>query len=136
MGRLICLFGFSVLLSACHNMKHQSAIEDFDKFYKKFHSDSLFQLSRIDFPLEGLPAFAEEQFFEEGSFEWQKESWDLHREINYKEFPDINVEIVRKEAEVTEFVDMGSGFGLERRFELRKQQWFLVYYVGMNRLKK
>jgi len=31
-----------------------STIEDFDKFYDKFHADSVFQSTRIRFPLEGL----------------------------------------------------------------------------------
>lgn len=32
-----------------------SNIENFDSFYDKFHKDSLFQISRLKFPLKGGP---------------------------------------------------------------------------------
>ncbi|HEU0125876.1 MAG TPA: hypothetical protein VFQ56_06205, partial [Flavobacterium sp.] len=46
--------------------------ENFDEFNKKFHSDSLFQVSRVDFPIEGKHVSGFEQY------NWTRKNWQFH----------------------------------------------------------
>ena len=53
--------------------------KDFLVFYDRFHSDSVYQLSHILFPLEGLPPDTDSLTASSGTFRWQKDSvafWD------------------------------------------------------------
>ena len=135
MKRLLILIGVCSTFYSCNLLKQGTKnVESFDKFYHRFHTDSLFQLSRIDFPLRGLPSFADESQFTE-TYRWQQEDWDIHKLIDTEEFPDLSKELTKEKTEIKEHVNMGNGFGLERHFGLREDKWFLVYYVGINKLK-
>ncbi len=135
-GRIILLFAVSSLLYSCSVFKpaHSNKAENFDQFYKRFHTDSLFQMSRITFPLEGLPSFAEEAQFTGERFRWQRDDWEQHLLINYDAFPDLSQNLVKEQGQVKESINMGNGFGLERHFALEEGKWFLVFYVGINRI--
>jgi len=134
-GRIFILIAVCSLVYSCGVLKSGSSkAENFDRFYERFHADSLFQLSRITFPLEGLPSFADENQFAE-EFKWEADSWELHKPINYKEFPDLKRELEREDSLIKESVNMGNGFALERHFALKGNQWYLVLYVGINRVR-
>jgi len=45
--------------------------DDFPDFYTKFHTDSVFQMEHIVFPLEGTPA----------GDKWQRDDWVIHKPI-------------------------------------------------------
>lgn len=136
MKQLFLLITISSLLYSCGAFKTGSSkAEDFDRFYQKFHTDSIFQMSRITFPLEGLPSFAEESKFTSELFYWQKDDWDIHKLIDYDEFPALSQKIAKEKSIVKESVNMGNGFALERHFSLIDGKWFLVFYVGINKLR-
>lgn len=139
MKRLLLLITISSLLASCSIFKpgsnSNSKSEDFDRFYKQFHTDSVFQMTRITFPLEGLPSFADESQFTSELFYWEESDWDIHKLINYDEFPQLSQKIVKENSLVKESVNMGNGFALERHFSLIDDKWFLVYYIGMNKLR-
>jgi hypothetical protein len=99
-----------------------SSIENFNSFYDKFHKDSLFQLSRIKFPLKGGP--------DRGDIneEWTKENWHILKtkiydvdttqyKVSYKKLEKSFIEKVWLE---------DSGFSFEYKFELIDNKWFLV----------
>ncbi|PBJ14292.1 DUF4348 domain-containing protein [Flavobacterium sp. ACN6] len=45
--------------------------ESFEDFNKKFHSDSIFQVSRVDFPIEGKHVSGFEQY------NWNRKNWQF-----------------------------------------------------------
>lgn len=108
--------------SVGNRFKFQSA--EFDQFYSKFISDSLFQLSRVSFPIDG--GFADY----EGEKNWHKESWlmmkwDLRSEMN-----NSNDSCFVEQNDSSVF--WGSycrdcGFSVEVKFQKKSGKWFLVY---------
>ena len=99
-----------------------SSIENFEFFYDKFHKDSLFQISRLKFPMKGGP--------DRGDIneEWTKENWHILKTKIYDvDTTRYKVSYEKHEKSFLEkvwFVD--SGFSFEYRFELIDNKWFLV----------
>ena len=96
--------------------------ENFDTFYDKFHNDSLFQISRLKFPLKGGP--------DRGDINeaWTKENWHiLKTEIYDVDTTKYKVFYEKKEKSFKEKVWIeNSGFSFEYNFELIDNKWFLV----------
>lgn len=129
-----------LVLISCQNNKEESSalnvkdkkiktIENFDQFDAHFHSDSLFQISRIDFPIEGLSVSGFDKH------KWTKENWEFmvvpvsskNKIGNYEH------SLVKTDTLVIErFWIPDSGFEVERQFKLIKDKWFLVYYNDIN----
>jgi hypothetical protein len=102
--------------------------ENFDKFYSKFHKDSLFQVSRTKFPLGGMSI--------DGSakLKWTKDNLPLMKvmiydidttqyKVSYKKTPTTFTQKVWIE---------DSGFSSECKFELFDNKWHLVYVLDQN----
>lgn len=101
-----------------------NSAEDFDGFYKKFHNDSLFQMGRIKFPLEGVNV---DGFDRQG---WVKDKWRMHEigvdQIDKSQF---KFDISKTDSLYVERIYIeASGFEMIRTFELVKNKWFLVKY--------
>ena len=113
----------------------ESMPEGFLAFYQRFHEDSLFQLEHIVFPLQGIPAEADSMTIVEGSFRWQKENWVMHHPIE-----DAGTQFSRSMKKVgdeivIENITVAKGqYGMQRRFSKMSDEWYLIYYAGMNRL--
>jgi hypothetical protein len=103
-------------------------IENFDDFYSKFHSDSIFQMSRIKFPLKG------KQIDGDGERGWSKEKWVLFKTPIYKvDTLKFRTEYKKTKTMFKEKVWIeSSGFSFECRFELIDSKWYLVYALDMN----
>lgn len=97
--------------------------EDFEKFYKRFNSDTVFQIKRVKFPLDGY------QVDEMGKATWSKKNWVYHAATIYEiTDPFYKTSINKEKTSVTDVVEAETGdFYFERRFELIKGKWFLVY---------
>ena len=105
----------------------------FDEFYKRFHLDSVFQMEHVLFPLKGLPANADSAAIAGGTFEWKVEDWKLHRPFDTEDqmyqielqaiTPDLFQEIIFHKL---------SGYAITRRFARVNNDWYLIYYSGMN----
>ena len=120
----------------------QVETENFDQFQSKFYSDSIFQLSRIDFPLEGynsddisdIPSdFAEQMGIEianDDDYHWDKEDWLLIQDLDDNV---IERSILRTDSLIIEnFIIPNSGFEIIREFKLKEDKWYLVYYFYRN----
>ena len=116
------LFFLVFIAFSCGNSEIKT--ENFKKFNAKFHSDSLFQISRINFPIDGkhIMGFSKEI--------WTKENWQiLKKPIGGK----VSKEFVQK-TEITDSIVIekieipNSGFHTEVRFKRIKYKWYLVYY--------
>lgn len=107
---------------------HQASLpEDFHEFYDQFHTDSIFQLERIIFPLKGLASSTDTtQIAEEVS--WQRRNWILH-----KPFDNHNGTFERVFTNIggiiSEQISASNGlFTLEKRYAKLSGEWHLIYY--------
>lgn len=133
-SKILCLVPLFLLLINCNRreklkkvQKEDVVMEKFDVFYNEFHSDSLFQMSRIKFPLQGqnIDGFKKNK--------WTKVNWVLLKtkiyDIDTLEFK------TRWEKSATSFVQKcyleHSGFSSEYRFQLIKKKWYLTYVLDI-----
>jgi hypothetical protein len=121
--------GNSTNVDATNKSVFTDTTESFETFNERFHRDSVFQLSRIAFPIGGH--FAEG----ENSHEWTAGNWELLKEpvretINAKEY-EHNLQ--KTDTTVIEkYWIENSGFKVERRFKKIGSKWFLTYYDDIN----
>jgi hypothetical protein len=114
--------------TATTGQKGKIKIENFDQFYNRFHTDSLFQLSRIKHPLQGKLVDGTE------SGKWTKENWMLMKTRIY----DIDTTQFKTSYQKTDvsFVQKvwieNSGFSSECRFEVLDGKWYLTYVLDQN----
>jgi hypothetical protein len=114
--------------SASKSIDSKASVEDFNGFYDKFHNDSVFQLSRIVFPLKGIKINAVDEN------EWNKDNWPLMKTRIYDiDTTQFKVEYKKTENAFTQqFWLKDSAFSSEYRFELIGNKWFLVYAMDSN----
>lgn len=135
----IIFFGLFTLF-ACNQKSPDRAINvsdhlpsSFLSFYEKFHSDSIYQMNHILFPLEGLPS-DEVTAGSMDEFKWEKENWLLHRPFDdmggtfNRSFLNFNNIIIEK------IVSSGETYGMERRYTQQEGKWMLIYYSAMRQL--
>lgn len=103
--------------------------EDFDRFYTKFHTDSNFQMQRINFPVKGFRINNQGE-----KIEWDKNNWLMHRmKITDVDTSEFKIEVVEKGNIRREILYIpGSGFRTERVFEQKNGKWYLVYFTDEN----
>ena len=107
---------------------------DFIDFYQKFHSDSLFQMSRIDFPLKGLPIFFDPQTDDPNYFH-QKEDWRMHKEVNYTKAGYVTQYLDRIIVVEERIID-DENYGMIRRFYKDVDGWKMIYFAAFNFMGK
>jgi len=101
--------------------------DDFYPFYDRFHTDSLFQLERIIFPLKGIAKSSDSTRIAEETL-WQKESWVQHKPFNSHEgtFERVFTNIG---GIISEQISANDGlFTLEKRYAKLSDEWHLIYY--------
>lgn len=124
---ILILILLGSLISCKSTQKPSAAVssksENFDEFYKKFHQNVNFQVSRIKFPLKGgmLDSFT--------STKWTKSNWIPMKvpvyEIDKNQY---NVLIDKTDTTFSQKVWVpDSGFSSEHKFELLKGKWYLVF---------
>jgi len=115
---------------------HRQVPADFWAFYRRFHTDSLFQMKHISWPLPGQSTEASP----EGGLRikpvyWEKEHWRLQRLVDF-DSGEFQQELRAIEGRyVVEIISYAKApqYGLERRFmRLEDDSWELVYYADMH----
>ena len=107
---------------------------DFLVFYTQFHSDSSYQMAHIDFPLEGLPEYADSTILAEGNFKWQEDDWEMHKNLDArKEDFAQNLRVISNGL-IFEYIPTGGEkkLWIERRFMKTNGEWRMIYYSGFN----
>jgi hypothetical protein len=127
------IFVAVLTLLSCENKNStdttKDTVESFESFNIKFHNDSLFQISRIRFPLEGKQVDA----FEER--DWTLKNWVMLKvpvtdKVDTTEYKHTLKKTGAKVEELY-WVDE-SGFSVERHFELEDSKWYLTYFNDVN----
>ncbi len=142
---LICICSVFACKQNANQATHSNSVFDEDSavpvdfmdFYMKFHQDSLYQMSHIQFPLNGMPAMALELSQDSiNNFVWREETWRTHKpfmgneEEYLKEFRVISPNLI------SEFIiEKQMGYGMERRFSKLANKWYLIYYMDMNKME-
>jgi hypothetical protein len=108
---------------------------DFRDFYEKFHSDSLYQISHIAFPLKGLPINVDSAMIAQDTFHFTLQDWKMHHPVDFGKGEFVQIITPMADVLITErIIKSDNTFGIERRFaKLSNNEWSLIYYVAPNR---
>jgi hypothetical protein len=127
-------FGIAIVavLQCTRKQPQQKETEEFPAFYERFHTDSIFQMSRIAFPLSGLPAADTAD-----DFRWTADNWILHRPFDNStgEF-DRDVQVITDDLIVETISVRGLDIAMQRRFARMADGWNLIYYVEMQPVRQ
>ncbi len=134
------IYGVLLLLLSvgCQNQETQSKeaqltpFEDFLKFYDRFHQDSLYQMAHIRFPLEGLPSNADSATLAGGQFRWNRTDWELMREFDPESEFERSFTPLTETLIVEQMTHSTGRYGLQRRWAKQGEDWYLIYYAGLN----
>ena len=126
--RTVLIISFVV---ACHSQrKSLSSVsnENFDEFYLKFHNDSLFQLQRIIFPLEGG------KYDYDSEEAWTPKNWQIKKvTVHQVDLQEYSIEFDRSDTLVFERIYLpNSGFDFQCRYRLMNGKWYLFYCIDQN----
>lgn len=100
--------------------------KEFIDFYNTFHTDTVFQLAHISFPLKQNP-------FGQDDAEWTAENWVVHRPFSdmdnsfRRDFQPMGGTLV-----IEKIIDASGYFEMERRFAKLVDGWNLIYYSVRN----
>ena len=114
-------------LKSAHEKSQISGTENWEEFYSKFHKDSLFQLSRIKFPLNGY------QFYdsETRSVRWSKDNWRMLKyTINEIDIAEYKIEYIKSDSLVTTRIyKENSSINIIEKYKPINGKWYLIYYL-------
>lgn len=103
--------------------------EDFVIFFKKFHSDSIFQMKHITFPLEGMTNALDSKPDSLIHYKWHKDKWKLHRKFdNYDNIFTRKFYLFDENTVIEKISGVDGLFQMERRFSKLNDGWNLIYY--------
>ena len=110
--------------------KTKSKEEAFSDFYQRFYTDSLFQYSRIKFPLPGINT-DDQDIGGNKPYNWQKDRWQLNYMPDKKAF---NCKTTKSGNLIIEKITSHDDPGLivESRFKEINGKWFLIYFANVN----
>ena len=106
----------------------QNLPEDFRSFYNQFHTDSIFQIQHITFPLDGVEKANDGPGDILVTIKWQQNNWELHKPFNdHNGTFDRSYTIVGPII-IEEINDRNNYFSMERRFARIDGEYHLIYY--------
>lgn len=120
----------AILIVSCNNQTCSTHDEAFTEFNQKFHTDSLFQMSRIKFPIGGNKVDGWEK-----RETWDLKNWEMLKSPVSKKnaFKEYQHQASFSDTLVTEkYWIQDSGFSTEVRFKKADGKWFLVYFNDVN----
>lgn len=149
MKNLFLLFLAGVSLFACRSKSDSVAASetismalpselpaDFVAFYQKFHTDSLYQMGHIIWPLLGQTSVqVDSTHSEKQPTQWQKENWRMHRAVDFSKGDFLQEWTPMSETLLIERIrTTGANYVLERRFAKSGNEWELIYYADMQEM--
>jgi len=111
-----------------------TTMDEFETFYQKFHTDSIFQKEHILFPLKGLPTNADSAILKSGDFYWQEEDWVTQHLVDPSSGFTPTVLPIDSALIIERIMYKDKQYAMERRFAKMNGEWKLIYYAGVNRI--
>jgi hypothetical protein len=108
--------------------------KDFTEFYARFHSDSLFQVEHIIWPLEGNTTIElDSNKVERKSIKFEQKDWVMHSPLEGPDF--VQTWTSMTEGIYEESIRYAAAnYGMSRRFAKIAGQWYLIHYSDMQDL--
>lgn len=135
MRTLLLVLALTYLYAGCRRSpsKDQAVLPvDFQVFYELFHRDSSYQMEHIVFPLEGLPDYADPAAAGQ-KYYWEETSWTLHKPWNEEKSVFRKEILMPSDRMIVErLFHIDKPLMAERRFAKMGDQWYLIYYAGLN----
>lgn len=128
MRSIILLISYMTILSNCYCQK--SELEKFCEFFSNFHSDSVYQMDHILFPISGINT--DSMNFDDTIYYWEKEHWELHvnKDIDTSLFEwKLTLGISVAEELI---ISKTPGIIISRKFIKKEDEWFLYEYKDIN----
>lgn len=111
-------------------------MKDFIDFYQKFTRDSLFQVTHVQFPLEVLPSNADTTRVQGETIRWTVEDWRFQRAFTEEKTGfRSSFTPFSKDVMIENIVHVGGLFKLQRRFAFLADDWYLIYYADMQKVR-
>ena len=112
---------------------------DFEAFYQRFLSDSLFQMSHIVWPLQGtrLETQADSSASQLQQHNWTPEDWIMHRPVDYSEgYYTRELEVLGDVIIMERIRVKAANYGIERRFARQPDtnEWALIFYSSIREM--
>jgi len=132
----MCIMLFSMIVFVCcrsgspegNSSTVVAGGETFNSFYKAFHQDSLFQISRIQFPLPGINS--DDMTVNDSIYFWKKEDWLFQHMVDTTLFiRKLSITDGTAEEDIT---SKEPGVLIKRRFKNDRGKWYLVLYEDVN----
>ena len=113
--------------------------DDFEAFYQKFLSDSLFQVAHIVWPLHGpqLVTAADSSASQLEPHHWTPEDWVMHHPTDYSDGSCTRELQMLGDVIVLERIRLkAANYGIERRFARQPDtgEWALIYYSSLREM--
>jgi hypothetical protein len=129
MIRNILIAFFAIAFVAC-GVKNSGNGEDFERFYTKFHEDSVFQKTRIDFPLSGETSFLAAAGTQMKL--WYADEWTTHQAFDAMDTLGYEQNMIAVDTMVVDVIYDNRAQGITRYFSLRDGKWYLTFYSDFN----
>lgn len=107
--------------------------EGFLAFYEKFHADSLYQMTHINWPLQGDKSVAvDSSTFQLQEVHWEAKNWRMHHAgFNPNDYR-VERQTIGDVMVVERVMAKAVNYGLERRFAKQPDgEWALIFYSDM-----
>lgn len=119
-----------VLALSCQQNKQPHLVnEEFDQFYYKYHSDTLFQLRHTKFPVQGR-MIHNEDFDTKTPIVRHRDGWMIHTLDGFNDDEFVRtLTPVGDDLVVEEIIQLQTNFKIVRRWEKVEGKWFLIYYA-------
>ncbi len=136
MNRILYFLTLCLLIFSACRPRVRTDFSDFALFYKKFHQDSVFQMAHIQFPMEGIPDNADSATIASKAFRWEVDNWKINKTIDFEKSGFLQQLHPIGDGLVIEQITHESGkYAMLRRFAKLDDQWYLIYYAGLNPVK-
>lgn len=125
---IVLVFALAIGLTACGFEKGNG--EDFDTFYAKFHQDSLFQIERTIFPLNGQTSYLGAGGTRIKS--WYKDEWVMQQAYDPNDTLGYKQNMISVDTMIIDVIYDDQTQGITRYFSLRDEKWYLTFYSDYN----
>lgn len=129
MIRNILVAFFAIAFVAC-GVKSSGDGENFERFYAKFHEDSVFQKSRVDFPLSGETSFLSSTGTQMKL--WYEEDWIIHQAFDALDTLGYEQNMISADSMIIDVIYDSRAQGITRYFSLKDKKWYLTFYSDFN----